>query len=220
MDKTAVVTGATGLVGRELMKELLSRDYYSKIIIVGRRSIEIKDNRIEEIIIDFDQISSIADKLNAEDHYCCLGTTMKKAGSKEQFKKIDLEYPLELAKLAKQGSRFRTFIVVTAVGADAGSPVFYNRIKGELEDELKALGLKSLHIFQPSLLLGGREEFRFFEEMAKFLTAVLSFFIIRLNKSWSISGSSVAKGMVNTIHKEEGLFIHKPREIRKLAKLE
>jgi uncharacterized protein YbjT (DUF2867 family) len=221
MDRTAVVTGATGLVGRELMKELLAKDYYTKIIVVGRRSIEIKDNRIEEVIIDFDQISTIADKLNAEDHYCCLGTTMKKAGSKEQFKKIDLDYPVELAKLASQGSRFNTFIVVTAVGADAQSPVFYNKIKGELEDELKGLGLRSLYIFQPSLLIGAREEFRLLEEIANLFTVVLSFFIIGLNKVWSISGRSVAKGMINVAQKgEEGVHVYRPTEIRELAKEE
>ncbi len=219
MGKTAVVTGATGLVGRELMKVLLANDYYSKIVVVGRRSLDIKDNRIEEIIVDFDQLASVADQLNAEDHYCCLGTTKKKAGSKERFKKIDLNYPLELAEIAKKGSRFNTFIVVTAVGADSESPLFYNQIKGELEDKLKNLGLKSLHIFQPSLLIGAREDFRVLEELAKFFTVVLSFFIIGLNKFWSIRGEDVAKGMFHVAQKgEEGLFVHKPNEIRSLAK--
>ncbi|MEQ9301500.1 MAG: NAD(P)H-binding protein [Cyclobacteriaceae bacterium] len=219
MERIAVVTGATGLVGRELMKVLLANDHYSKIVVVGRRSLEIKDNRIEEIVVDFGQLDSIADKLNAQDHYCCLGTTMKKAGSKERFMKIDLDYPLALADIAKRGSRFNTFIVVTAVGADAGSQLFYNRIKGQLEDKLKNLGLKSLHIFQPSLLIGAREDFRILEEIAKFLTVILSFFIIGLNKFWSIRGEDVAKGMFYVAKKgEEGLFVHKPHEIRDLAK--
>ena len=219
MGKTAVVTGATGLVGRELMKELLANDYYSKIIVVGRRSLNIKDNRIEEIIIDFNDLSSIADRLNAEDHFCCLGTTMSKAGSKEAFKKIDLEYPLTLASIAQKGAKFKTFIIVTAVGADAASPLFYNQVKGALEDELKSLGLTSLHIFQPSLLLGAREEFRFFEEMAKIFTAILSFFIIRLNKRWSISGTSVARAMLEVAQTPaKGTFVHKPNEIRRLSK--
>lgn len=219
MERIAVVTGATGLVGRELMKVLLANDHYSKIIVVGRRSLEIKDNRIEEIIVDFAQLDSITDKLNAQDHYCCLGTTMKNAGSKERFKKIDLDYPVALAEIAKRGSKFNTFIIVTAVGADVGSPVFYNRIKGELENKLKNLEMKSLHIFQPSLLIGARQEFRVWEEIAKFLTVILAFFIIRLNKFWSIRGEDVAKGMFYVAKKgEEGLFVHKPHEIRDLAK--
>lgn len=218
MGKTAVVTGATGLVGRELMNELLANDYYSKIIVVGRRSLEIKDNRIEEIIVDFEGLSSIADRLNAEDHFCCLGTTMKKAGSKEMFKKIDLQYPLSLAKIAQQGARFNKFIIVTSVGADAESPLFYNQVKGELEDQLKDLGLKALFIFQPSLLLGARQEFRLLEEMAKLLTVVLSFFIIRLNKQWSISGRSVAKAMLHAAQQtQEGVHVYKPREIRSMV---
>jgi uncharacterized protein YbjT (DUF2867 family) len=135
------------------------------------------------------------------------------------FKKIDLDYPIELANIAAKGSRFNTFIIVTAVGADAESALFYNQIKGELEDELKKSGLKSLHIFQPSLLIGAREDFRVLEEIAKFLTVVLSFFIIGLNKFWSIRGKDVAMGMFYAAQKcEAGLFVHKPHQIRDLVK--
>lgn len=219
MGKTAVVSGATGLVGRELMKVLLANDYYSKIVVIGRRKLDIKDNRIEEIIVDFDDLGSVKDQLNAEDHYCCLGTTMKKAGSKERFKKIDLDYPLELAKIAAAGDKCNTFIIVTAVGADAESPLFYNQVKGELEDELKALNLSSLHIFQPSLLIGAREEFRIWEELAKFLTMILSFFIIRLNKHWSIKREDVAYGMfIAAKNEHSGLSVHSPHETRLLRK--
>ncbi len=220
MEKTAVVSGATGLVGRELMKVLLANDYYSKILVLGRRKLDIKDNRIEEIVTDFDQLDAVTDQLNAEDHYCCLGTTLKKAGSKENFKKIDLDYPLELARIASAGDKFNTFIVVTALGADAESPLFYNQIKGKLEDKLKSLNLRSLHIFQPSLLIGARENFRFWEEVAKFLTVILSFFIIGLNKFWSIKGEEVAIGMFTAAKQgAHGLFIHKPHEIRDLGKV-
>lgn len=218
--KTALIAGATGLVGRELVNTLLSKDYYSKIIILGRRSIDIKENRIEEIVVNFEELDKYQSQITANDYYCCLGTTMGQAGSKEAFIRVDYNYPLELAKLAKNDSQFETFNIVSSYGANAESSLFYNSVKGQVEDAIKELDLKTLHIYQPSLLLGYRPHFRLWEEMAKIASSILSFFIIgsRL-RFWAIRGHDVAESMFYVATSgESGVHIHKPLEMQKIAK--
>jgi uncharacterized protein YbjT (DUF2867 family) len=208
MDKTALVVGATGLVGKAIIQLLVAKDYYKKIIVLSRRELEIKDPRIEVVILqDFDKMEEIASQLNANDVYCALGTTLKQAGSKENFLKIDLEYPVRLATLMSKQSLFEQFLMVTSHGADSDSPLFYNRVKGEVEDKLIELKLDSLKIFQPSLLLGNRDDFRWKEEVAKFLSAVLSFFMVG-NKThlWTIKGVEVAASMYSVAIKRDPGF--------------
>ena len=196
-DNSALIIGCTGLVGRALVDELLDTTYYSTIKLVTRRTLNMNNDRIEEIIVeDFDQLENFASKMHAQDYFCCLGTTMKIAGSKEQFKKVDLEYPLIMAAIARKSAGFRQFLVVTAAGANSGSPLFYNQVKGELEEELKKMKLPSLMIFRPSLLLGDRDEFRLGEEFAKAISAIFSFFMVGLKrKLWAIKSKDVAKSM-------------------------
>ena len=196
-ENSALVIGCTGLVGRDLVNELLDTTYYSSIKLVTRRSLNIQNDRIDEIIVeDFDQLEKFAEQMQAQDYFCCLGTTMKKAGSKEKFKKVDLEYPLIMAAIASKAANFRQFLVVTAAGANSGSPLFYNQVKGELEVELKKMKLPALMIFRPSLLLGDRNEFRLGEEFAKAISAVFSFFMVGLKrKLWAIKSKDVARSM-------------------------
>ncbi|MEL7148652.1 MAG: NAD-dependent epimerase/dehydratase family protein, partial [Bacteroidota bacterium] len=191
--KTALIIGATGLVGKELTDKILSTDDYSQINILTRRATDYEDTRIKEIIVDFDNMVSVADQLGADDVYCCIGTTIKKAGSKEKFVKIDYDYPLEIARLTQASGQMKKYLIVTAIGANPESSIFYNEVKGKLEEDLKKLDLDSLHIFRPSLLLGDRKEFRFWESVAKVLSAVLSFFLIGSEKKiWAIEGRQVA----------------------------
>jgi len=220
MDKTALVIGATGLVGKALIRLLLTKDYYKKIIVLSRRELTIKDNRIEMIILDdFEKMEEVADKLNANDVYCALGTTLKQAGSKEQFLKIDVEYPVRLAKITKEQPLFEQFLMVTAHGANSDSPLFYNQVKGEVEDELIELKLDALKIFQPSLLLGYRDEFRFKEEVAKFFSAVLSFFMVGTKaRLWTIRGTEVAAAMYAVaIRRDPGLKKYRVRKMIQMA---
>ena len=217
--RIALVTGATGLVGKQLMDQLLAIDYYTKIKVFTRRPLNYKDNRIEEFVIDFDKLENHKDDMDAHDHFCCLGTTLRKAGSKEAFVKIDHDYPLQLAEIAMGSPSFVQFIVVTAVGANSSSPLFYNQVKGQIEDSLMELGMKRLHIFQPSLLLGPREDFRFMENVAKFFSAVLTFFVIGTKRRlWAIKGSDVAKAMLTVAKRSgDGVYVYKPSKIRKIA---
>lgn len=217
---TALIVGATGLVGKELVRLLLTRDYYHKITVLARRELNIKDNRLKVLILeDFGAMDTLKDQLNAEDVYCLLGTTIKQAGSKEAFERIDLEYPLQLAKLAKTFPDFQQYLVVTAAGSNADSPLFYNRVKGQLEEQLRALDLPALKIFRPSLLIGQRDHFRLGEEIAKVFTSILAFFMVgRHSGLFSIKGSDVAKAMLYTARlKSPGTQIIKSADMVKLA---
>lgn len=220
-EHTALIVGATGLVGKHLVNYLLTKDYYKKIKVLSRRQLDIIDDRLEVIIIDdFDKLEAHTTQLHAEDYYCTLGTTIKNAGSKPDFEKVDLIYPLKLAGIAKATDEFRQFLVVTAAGSNSKSPLFYNKIKGRLEDELKNMDLPALKIFRPSLLLGKRDELRIGEQVAKICTMILSFFMVGSHKALlSIHASDVAKAMFFVAtQKQPGLEVYKSSKIYKLAK--
>jgi uncharacterized protein YbjT (DUF2867 family) len=196
-NKTALIAGATGLVGSSLLQQLLNENYYSKIIVLVRKSIAIKDNRVEQLVVDYNKLDSYSNQMKADDIYCTLGTTIKKAGSQAAFKKVDYEYPLALGKIAKaQGTQ--KFIIVTALGADATSPIFYNKVKGETEQQLKALNLPHLFILQPSLLVGNRAENRLGEKIGIVAFSVINPFLMgALKKYRSIKIEAVAFGMIH-----------------------
>ncbi|AQU80551.1 MULTISPECIES: NAD(P)H-binding protein [Planococcus] len=172
-NKTALLAGASGLVGNELLHILLNSSHYSQVRILVRHPIELIHEKLEQIITDFNKLDDYADYFTVDDVYCCLGTTIKKAGSQEAFKKVDYDYPLKMAELAKS-HQVKNFLVITALGADSNSKVFYSRTKGQLQLNLKKTGLTALHIFQPSLLLGERQEFRLGEKAATLLSPVIS----------------------------------------------
>lgn len=165
MENTAVIIGATGAVGREIVNEILSGEYYGRIYILGRSSISKlpDDSRLAKIIIDFDNIDFDMDILENADVFASLGTTIKTAGSKENQRKIDVDYTVNFAKLCE--GKVRSFNVVSAIGANSKSKNFYNSLKGELEDKLKEMNLGILRIFQPSLLISKRDDGRFLEEL-------------------------------------------------------
>ena len=219
-NKTALIVGATGLVGRQVLDVLLKNDYYSEVLVVCRRSVGVKDNRIKEIIIDFDKFEEYQDQISANDYYCSIGTTMKQAGSKDVFWKVDYSYPIKLAKRALSDPKFEQFLLVSSYGANSESSLFYNEVKGKTEQALKEMNLKKLLIFQPSLLLGYRKDFRFFEETAKLVSTVLSFFIIGTRlRFWAIKGFEVAKAMFIIAKRKEdpGVHVYKPLEILKIS---
>ncbi len=204
-NRKAVIIGATGLVGYQLVRLMVKDDRYDSITLVSRRSHEIKDPKVIEVLVeDFDNLENHASSFNGDDFYCTLGTTRKMAGSKEAFLKVDIEYPIAFAKIAMAQPDFKQLLVVTAVGANSSSPLFYNMAKGQLEDQLQALNIEALKIFQPSLLLGKRKEYRFLEEVAKFLSAIASFFMIASKKQvGAIRDVEVAKAMIEVAHQNK-----------------
>ena len=198
MGMTSLVMGATGLVGREVTEELLCRENVDEVRLLVRRPPDITHPKLTVIQINWDHLDQYRDAFSGvHSVFSCLGTTIKKAGSQKQFRKVDLEYVLAGAKLAKQGM-VNQFLAVSSVGADPKSRAFYCRVKGEVEEELCRLQFPGLHMFRPSLLLGKRDERRFGEGAASVLMTGLVFaFKGRLAPYRALPAAKIAKAMVN-----------------------
>ena len=211
MKNTAVIIGATGAVGREIVNEILSGEYYNRVYILGRSSISKlpDDSRLEKIIIDFDNIDFDMDILENADVFASLGTTIKTAGSKENQRKIDVDYTVDFAKLCE--GKVRSFNVVSAIGANSKSKNFYNSLKGELEDKLKEMNLRTLRIFQPSLLISKRDDNRFLEEIFMKVAPIFQFVLKGKIKKYSpIEVSVLGKVLVRfaTENKGKGTYTY------------
>jgi uncharacterized protein YbjT (DUF2867 family) len=196
--KTAIIAGASGLVGTALVNQLIDNSDYAKIHLLVRNPLNISSEKIVEHIVDFENL----DQLNIDEPihhaFCLLGTTIKKAKTKESFRKVDFEYVYNFAKKARE-LNVNKFLVVSALGANPKSAIFYNRVKGEIENELKALDFMHYFIFRPSLLMGNRKENRAGEKTAIAIYKVINpLFIGKLNKYKGIQAKQVAKGMVHT----------------------
>ena len=155
----AVVTGATGLIGKELVEILLQDDNYKKVISAVRRPTGLTHSKYQEVEVDFEKLADYQKKLKGDHYFCCLGTTIKVAKTKENFRKVDYVYPYEFAKIAL-AHKAKSYSIVTAIGANAKSMVFYSRTKGEVEEAINGLGLPALNIYRPSFLKGTRPEDR------------------------------------------------------------
>lgn len=191
--KTALVIGATGLIGTHLTQQLCQSGYYERVKILVRKPFSFQHPRLQEIQFDFDHPNGLLTQ--ADDIFCCLGTTMKQAGSKEAFRRVDYDYPMTIARLGReQGAR--QFSIVTAMGADVSSLFFYNRVKGEVERDLAKLGYPTLLIYRPSLLLGDRTEARLGEKIGEGVMRTLNPLIP--SKYKAIDSEKVARAMCST----------------------
>ncbi|MEW6527616.1 MAG: oxidoreductase [Spirochaetota bacterium] len=196
MNKKACVLGATGLVGSNLLSLLTNDNDYSAIHVITRRKLQLQASTVTQYIADFNNLETVANVFAVDDVFCCLGTTMKKAGSKEAFKQVDYEYVVKAAKLAHtQGAK--QFLVVSAVGAHPHSLFFYNRIKGQMENDVASIPFTAVHIFRPSLLLGQRDERRFAEDIAQRCAKPLSYILKGpLKKYAPVEAKHVAQSMI------------------------
>lgn len=191
--KTAIVAGASGLVGKELVQKLINSDQYRLIYSISRKPIGLVHPKFREMVTNFDHLRDLRFDESIDDAFCTLGTTIKKAGSRDNFKKVDYQYILDLANLTKRAGASK-FLVVSSMGADPNSAVFYNRVKGMTEEALKNIGFDQLVIIRPSLLLGKREEFRWAEKVSSVLMKALNFLIP--NNYKAIPGEKVAGYML------------------------
>lgn len=203
--RTAIVAGGSGLVGKELLKQLLSDPSYNKVIVLVRKKMNVDQLRgyekLDQRVIDFTKLAdSLAPADLAHAHvFCTLGTTIKKAGTKQQFRRVDLEYPLQLGKMASSGQA-DAFAIVTAMGANRDSAFFYNQVKGEVEDGLRAIQLRSLYILRPSLILGDRGEFRLSERWGSVLAqAITPLLVGKLRTYRPIHASAIASGLIRAV---------------------
>lgn len=218
---TAVVFGATGLVGKQLVLQLVRESTFSKIKVFTRRPLHYEHEKIIEYITDFNDFNEIESNLFKNDIlFCCIGTTIKKAGSKENFTKVDLDLPVNIAKAGKNRG-ISKYIVVSSIGADAGARNFYLRIKGQMEQKVTESGLPVISFARPSMLLGDREEYRFGEEMGKVFMKTFAFaFKGKWKKYKGIEAKDVAKAMIHIAGFSLPKMIYESDELQELAKLE
>ncbi|MCJ8165749.1 NAD(P)H-binding protein [Pontibacter sp. E15-1] len=216
--RNALIVGASGLVGGHLLHLLLKSQRYSEVISVGRRELPLLFPNLEQRVIDFDNMKGFASDLVADDIFCCLGTTIKKAGSKEAFYKVDHTYVTQLADITAQKGASQ-FLVVSAMGADASSLFYYNKVKGEMEEHVRAQPFGSVHLFRPALLLGEREEHRTGEELASKIIKPLSGLMIGpLEKYKPIEAETVARAMLYAASQDQrGIHIHPSDDIAELG---
>ncbi|MEM9673443.1 MAG: oxidoreductase [Bacteroidota bacterium] len=217
----ALVAGATGLIGSELLQQLIHGRYYQSISILSRREVDTSSKRLETIITDYDKLSEKDIPQGVDDVFCCLGTTMKKAGSKEAFRQVDYDYSLKIAEIAKKKGASQ-YLLVSAMGADTSSSIFYNQVKGDIEQAIAQLKFPAFHIFRPSVLMGKRNETRVGEKVAQVLmTGISPVMIGGLRKYRPISGKDVASAMLRIAKKElEGRYIFESDKIQTLANYE
>ncbi len=176
--RSVLLLGATGLVGGQCLNLFLANDHFSQVTTLSRRPLATNpvDPHHVNHVIDFDAPESYHGKVTADIVVCALGTTIKKAGSREMFRRVDFHYAFELSRAALENGAGH-LLLVSARGAAADSRVFYNRVKGKLEDAISGLGFETLSIFRPSLLQGNRQEFRAGEEIGNFLAGAFSIVI-------------------------------------------
>lgn len=202
--RTALVLGASGLTGQNLLNLLLNDPLYTRITIYVRTILENDHPKLVQHIVNYDGLDQAID---AEDVFCCLGTTIKKAGNQQAFRLVDLVYPQRVAEL--QLVRSKRFLVISAVGADANSSIFYSRTKGQMEKALMMLGYQCLCIFRPSFILGERSEKRTAEKIGMSISKLLSPLLIGpLKKYQAVTALGLAKSMQDAAHRfSEGVHI-------------
>jgi uncharacterized protein YbjT (DUF2867 family) len=193
----ATLIGSTGLTGSFLVQRLLADSAITNVISISRKPLKISNAKLTEVLVsDLAQVPSMETKIRGELYFCCLGTTIKTAGSQENFEKVDHAAIVAFAKIAKAHDA-KSFTLVSAMGANASSMFFYNRVKGRTEDDIKALGLRSLIIFKPALLVGPRREFRLAEKIAtKMLVPLSRLLPARIRKSLITEVETLATRML------------------------
>ncbi len=195
--KTAIVIGATGLVGRFLVKKLLENNQYNSVIVFARRTSGINHPKLEEHLVNFDELEKWKYKINGDELFSAMGTTIRQAKSTSLQYKVDVTYQYEFAKAAVENG-VQNYFLVSSTGANAKSKLFYLRIKGELDEKVKQLPFGKIRIFRPSLLLGERTEKRFGEKAAERLLKIIIPLFPFLKNQRPIQGEKVAEAMIKS----------------------
>lgn len=204
MKKTALLVGATGLIGSALLPLLLASNRYAKVIVVGRRPVATQHPKLTQVVAELGEIEAERLRLIADDVFCCLGTTIKQAGSQEAFYKVDFLYVVQLAALTAANFAAQ-FLVVSSLGADVHSRFYYSRVKGEMEEAVGQTPFRAIHVFRPSLLLGDRAQPRFGE---RFGAVVLALARPLLRGGWRkyrpVAAATVAQAMLRAAEEDGG----------------
>jgi len=206
-------------VGGHVLRQLLEDPDYDRVTALTRRPLALTHKKLVQRVVDFDRLAEVGDFPRVHDVFCCLGTTIKQAGSQEAFRKVDLAYVVELGRMAVR-HRASQFLVVTAVGADPRSRVFYNRVKGEAEEAVRRLQFDAIQIFRPSLLLGSRAQSRPAESIARVLSPLVAWaFLGPLARYRPIKAATVARAMVRIAREApRGAHVYESDAIRRLGR--
>ncbi|MCB0618836.1 MAG: NAD(P)H-binding protein [Saprospiraceae bacterium] len=220
-NKRAVLLGATGLVGSYVLENLLLHPAYAEVVVLGRRKVDLEHPRLQQHQVDFERLADHAGLLRGDDLFCCLGTTRRQAGSREAFYRVDFTYSFEAARIAA-ANQMNQLLVVSSVGADKDSLFYYSRVKGELEEALQELDFWSLHLFQPSVLLGSRNENRWGEQAAgqlgKWIDSITGGL---LSKYRPIEADIVARAMVTAAQElQGGRHVYPSHQLQEIAERE
>ena len=195
-ERTALLAGATGLVGSAVLTRLLASPRYRKVVVLVRRPVGAMAPKLEQQVVDFGRIESHPLAVAVDDVFCCLGTTIKVAGSQAAFRQVDHDYPVALARMAA-GNGAKRFAMISSLGADAGSSVFYNRVKGETEADVAALALPHYWFLRPSLLAGQRAETRVGERIGLAVAGLIGPLMVgSLRRYRAIHADTVAAAML------------------------
>ncbi len=197
MKKTAIVLGATGLTGSLLLQLLIKDERYELIKLFSRKKIEGLPKKVNQFIGNIIELENFKNDFTADEVFCSIGTTAKKTPNKKLYKQIDLGIPVTAAKLAKE-NKINTFIVVSALGANANSSIFYNKTKGEMEQAVLAEKIEKTHILQPSIIGGNRKEQRIGEKIGLVLFKIFKpLFFGKLKKYQITEAEHIAQTMIN-----------------------
>jgi len=214
----AIIAGASGLIGGYLLDILLQSPAYQEVVVLVRKELPLTHPRLNQVLVDFDALSEYEGEINGHALFSCLGSTRKKTPDLTAYRKIDHDYPLQLAQIAKKNGMAQ-FHLVSSLGANAASSNFYTKMKGEIENDLMGVGLNCLHIYRPALLTGDRTEKRAGERFLFGLSKLIDPLLIGgLRKYRSIPAATVASAMYKqSLIKQEGVFIHASDEIKEIA---
>ena len=214
--KTALLFGASGLVGSHVLNQLISNNNYSKIKLFIRSSINISDPKIEIIQTDFNNLENHREDIKGDDCFFCIGTTKKNSPDKNEYKRVELEVPKQIAQIAKS-NLVNSFVFISSGYADPKSSGDYLKFKGEVEEELKRLNFPKLGIMRPSFLLGDRKEKRIGEKIGIFVFKLLSpLFLGPLKKMKPIHSATVAKAMIAITKNDSSKTIFESNEISEI----
>jgi uncharacterized protein YbjT (DUF2867 family) len=218
MSYKAIIAGASGLIGSNLLNILLDEPAYTEVAVLVRKKTGITHKKLKEVLVDFNKLNDYVDEINGHALFCCLGTTKARTPNEQDYRRIDHDYPVKLAQLAYQNG-VKQYHLVSSLGADVTSSFFYTRLKGETEQDITKVGLSTLHIYRPSLLIGDRKEQGFLEKIAVGLVPVIDPILIgNLRKYRSIPAKTVAMAMYKqSINSDEGVFVHLSDQIKQIA---
>lgn len=216
--RSAIVAGASGLVGDRVLRRLLAGATYDRVVAFVRGPINVTHRKLEQRTVDYERMGRMSAFPRADDVFCCLGTTIKKAGSEEAFHKVDVGYVARLAEVSVRAGA-NQFLLVSSVGASAQSGNFYLRCKGEAEDMVRTLPYKGVQIFRPSFLVGHRREERAGEAVASAAARLFSFAMIGpASRYRPIRADDVAKAMVAVAEESPpGIHVYESKAMQALA---